>query len=101
MADAFATAVKSALHNYGHRGYTGTIAEKDIFVEIQIPKDFMPKANRVERAKAWAKSSSMRQTSESTTSGAPPGAPSWKRRMGRRPTYSSDGRTVRRMREVL
>lgn len=31
---AFEKAVEHALYEYGHRGYTGTLAEKDSFVEI-------------------------------------------------------------------
>lgn len=33
---AFREAVESAQYNYGHAGYTGTIAEKDSFVVIQF-----------------------------------------------------------------
>ena len=32
--EAFANAVEEALYDYGHAGYTGTIAEKDSFVEV-------------------------------------------------------------------
>lgn len=32
--EAFVAAVEEALHEYGHRGYTGTIAEKSEFVMI-------------------------------------------------------------------
>lgn len=32
--EAFRNAVAQAQHDYGHRGYTGTIAEKSEFVEI-------------------------------------------------------------------
>lgn len=37
-AEAFASAVSDAQHYHGHGGYTGTIAEKDEFVEIKLPK---------------------------------------------------------------
>jgi hypothetical protein len=36
---AFNEAVKNAKHNYGHGGYTGTIAEKSDFVIIKVPAD--------------------------------------------------------------
>lgn len=36
---AFDLAVREARYDYGNRGYTGTIAEKDSFVEIALPKD--------------------------------------------------------------
>jgi hypothetical protein len=36
VADAFRDAKETALYEYGHRGYTGTIAEKDSF-EILTP----------------------------------------------------------------
>jgi hypothetical protein len=32
--EAFDNAVEEALYDYGHSGYTGTIAEKDSFVEV-------------------------------------------------------------------
>lgn len=35
---AFKALREEALHMYGHGGYTGTIAEKDRFVEVTIPK---------------------------------------------------------------
>lgn len=35
--EAFFKAVEQALYDYGHRGYTGTIAEKDSFVMIPLP----------------------------------------------------------------
>ena len=37
MADAFDSAVKHALYEYGHRGYTGTIAEKPGFQDVGNP----------------------------------------------------------------
>jgi len=33
--EAFDAAVESAQHDYGHAGYTGTIAEKDEFVMVR------------------------------------------------------------------
>lgn len=41
-ADAFANAVKEAQYAHGHRGYTGSLAEKDSFVEIPLPQDKTP-----------------------------------------------------------
>lgn len=38
MKSAFKAAVKDAEYDYGHRGYTGTIAEKTDFVDLT--KDF-------------------------------------------------------------
>jgi len=42
-ADAFRTARKEAQYMYGHNGYTGTIAEKDDYTEITLPKGRDPK----------------------------------------------------------
>lgn len=39
--EAFERAVKEAKYEYGNRGYTGTIAEKDDFVVIDCPKEMM------------------------------------------------------------
>ncbi len=36
--EAFDKAVAYAQYEYGHRGYTGTIAEKREFVEIPLPE---------------------------------------------------------------
>lgn len=36
--EAFNAAVEQAAYNYGHAGYTGTIAEKNNFVAISLPK---------------------------------------------------------------
>jgi len=36
--EAFTNAVLQAEYDHGHSGYTGTIAEKDAFVEIPLPK---------------------------------------------------------------
>ena len=36
--EAFRSAVEQAQYDYGHAGYTGTIAEKDQFVEIPVPE---------------------------------------------------------------
>lgn len=37
--DAFNAAVQEAAYNYGHAGYTGTIAEKESFVMIPSPPE--------------------------------------------------------------
>ena len=37
--EAFKNAVQDAAHEYGHGGYTGTIAEKQSFVMIELPND--------------------------------------------------------------
>ena len=39
---AFQCAVERALYEHGHGGYTGTIAEKDSFVEVDLPEDVDP-----------------------------------------------------------
>jgi hypothetical protein len=46
---AFHSAVEEALYECGHGGYTGTIAEKDSYVEIPLPKctDGFEEANRL------------------------------------------------------
>ena len=36
--EAFENAVETARHEYGNRGYTGTIAEKDEFIMVTVPK---------------------------------------------------------------
>jgi len=36
--EAFKKALEEALYNYGHAGYTGTLAEKDDFIEIPLPE---------------------------------------------------------------
>ena len=36
--EAFDIAVEDALYDYGHQGYTGSIAEKDSFVMIDLPE---------------------------------------------------------------
>ena len=41
--EAFKKAHELACHYYGHAGYTGTIAEKDDFTLIDLPKDQNPK----------------------------------------------------------
>lgn len=41
-AEAFSKLVERALHDYGHAGYTGTIAEKSGFVMFDIPEDVDP-----------------------------------------------------------
>lgn len=35
---AFLKARKDAQYDYGHSGYTGTIAEKDSFMEFEVPR---------------------------------------------------------------
>lgn len=46
---AFRNAVESALYDCGHGGYSGTIAEKDFFVRIELPQGASPQkeANRL------------------------------------------------------
>ena len=39
--DAFITAREQAFYDYGNRGYTGTLAEKDSFVVIKVPSDWL------------------------------------------------------------
>lgn len=41
--EAFRTAVAEAQDEYGNRGYTGTIAEKDSFVIIKVPAGTDPR----------------------------------------------------------
>lgn len=38
-SDAFNTAVDEARYEYGHGGYTGTIAEKDSFKIVKLSKE--------------------------------------------------------------
>lgn len=40
--DAFYDAVRQAQYDYGHAGYTGTIAEKDSFKMIECPEGADP-----------------------------------------------------------
>jgi len=40
--EAFQSAVEDAQYEYGHGGYSGTIAEKRSFKEITVPKDEDP-----------------------------------------------------------
>jgi hypothetical protein len=46
---AFDEAVEEAQHEYGHGGYTGSIAEKDSFLEIELTEGMDPvaEANRM------------------------------------------------------
>lgn len=37
--EAFANAYKEACYDCGNRGYTGSMAEKDSFTEIELPED--------------------------------------------------------------
>ena len=42
LAEAFRTAIAAARHDYGHRGDTGTLADKDTFVIVSadpLPED--------------------------------------------------------------
>lgn len=41
--DAFDKAVAQAQYDYGHSGYTGSIAEKNEFVMIEVPKGEDPR----------------------------------------------------------
>ena len=47
--DAFHKAVEDALYDFGHNGYTGTIAEKNTFVILPLPENSKPyrEANRL------------------------------------------------------
>ena len=38
--DAFCSLVQDALDEYGHAGYTGTIAEKHEYVELDVPSGY-------------------------------------------------------------
>ena len=40
--EAFKTAYDEACYDYGHRGYTGTLAEKDDFTVIKLPEGQEP-----------------------------------------------------------
>jgi hypothetical protein len=40
--EAFRRAVEEARYAFGHSGYTGTIAEKQSFVEIDLPEGMEP-----------------------------------------------------------
>ena len=41
-SEAFQSAVRYGLHMYGHRGYTGSIAEKHEFVMLDVPPNVKP-----------------------------------------------------------
>lgn len=43
--EAFKNAVEEAGYEYGHDGYTGTIAEKSSFVTIELPEGRDPRAH--------------------------------------------------------
>ena len=47
--EAFDRAVEAALHECGNGGYTGTIAEKTSFIELELPEGASPvkEANRL------------------------------------------------------
>ena len=36
--EAFTNAYEQACYDFGHRGYTGSMAEKDDFIEIELPE---------------------------------------------------------------
>jgi len=38
VKETFSAAVESALYYYGHAGYTGSLAEKDSYVELLLPE---------------------------------------------------------------
>jgi hypothetical protein len=40
--EAFEAAVKKAQYDHGHRGYSGTIAEKSSFTMIKLPEGIEP-----------------------------------------------------------
>lgn len=40
--EAFAAAVDKALYDHGHSGYTGSIAEKNNFIMIDVPEGETP-----------------------------------------------------------
>ncbi len=40
VQEAFNAARAQALHDYGHRGYTGSLAEKTDFVVIDLPEAY-------------------------------------------------------------
>lgn len=42
ISDAFRQAIENARWEYGHRGYTGSIAEKMGFTEFRIPLERLP-----------------------------------------------------------
>ena len=54
VKEAFSNAVEEARYDHGHGGYTGTIAEKSSYVEIQIPIDFQKDEPNRERAISYA-----------------------------------------------
>jgi hypothetical protein len=41
--EAFLKAVDQAQQDFGHDGYTGSIAEKATYVEIRVPPGFEPR----------------------------------------------------------
>jgi len=38
--EAFNAALEEARYEYGHRGYTGSLAEKDSYIEIELPEGY-------------------------------------------------------------
>lgn len=53
-AAAFKAAVEQAQYDYGHSGYTGTVAEKDSFVKIPFAVDHSNTAEPWRQAEAFA-----------------------------------------------
>jgi len=51
--EAFRSAVQDALYESGHGGYTGTIAEKDSFVMIDLPSDIDKSDAKVYRSNVY------------------------------------------------
>lgn len=50
---AFGAAVDRALYDYGHAGYTGTIAEKGSFIEFRVPAGITPDDMALALAVHW------------------------------------------------
>lgn len=42
IGEAFTEAVRRALYDHGHSGYTGTIGEKGGYVEVTLPRGINP-----------------------------------------------------------
>jgi len=54
LQEAFRGAVASARWEFGHGGYTGSIAEKGEVIEIEIPEDFLKSKSQKERARRFS-----------------------------------------------
>jgi len=52
VKEAFASAREEAQYRFGHDGYTGSIAEKNSFIEITIPDDFDPMGHKAPMRRA-------------------------------------------------